>query len=84
MDFCVATPKRGWFLKPERVWDGKDKNFKFRISGQSDSDYAKCPVTRRSVSGYSAFLEGAAVTVKSAMQKIVSLSVTEAEIVAAM
>ena len=83
MDFCVATPKRGWFLKPERVWDGKDKNFKFRISGQSDSDYAKCPVTRRSVSGYSAFLEGAAVTVKSAMQKIVSLSVTEAEMVAA-
>ena len=67
MDHCVATPKRGWFLKPARIWDGKDKTFKFRVSGKSDSDYAKCPVTRRSVSGYSAFLEDAPVTVKSAM-----------------
>ena len=66
-----------------RIWDGKDKSFKFRVSGKSDSDYAKCPVTRRSVSGYSAFLEEAPVTVKSTMQKIVALSVTEAEMVAA-
>ena len=70
-------------MKPERTWDGKDKNFKFRVSGKSDSDYAKCPVTRRSVRGYSSFLEGAAVTVKSAMQKIVSLSVTESEMLSA-
>ena len=45
----------------------------------ADSDYAKCPVTRRSVSGYATFLEGAPVNVKSAMQKTVALSVTEAE-----
>ena len=39
-------------------------------------------VSRRSVSGYSRFLEGAPVTVKSAMQKVVALSVTEAETIA--
>ena len=49
----------------------------------SDSDYAKCPLTRGRVSGYSTILEGAPVTVKSAMQKVVALSVTEAERIAA-
>ena len=83
MRYCVGTPKRGWFLKPNRQWNGKDKSFKFRISGESDSDYAKCPVSRRSVSGYGTFLEGAPVTVKSAMQRMVALSVTEAETIAA-
>ena len=53
------------------------------MSGLSDSDYAKYPKTRRSVSGYATFLEGTPVTVKSAMQKIVALSVTEAETIAA-
>ena len=81
MEYCINTPNRGWKLKPERTWNGKDKSFKFRISGKADSDYAKCPVTRRSVSGYATFLEGAPVTVKSAMQKFVALSVTEAETV---
>eukprot|EP00957_Ditylum_brightwellii_P000987 78668-Ditylum_brightwellii.AAC.1 len=57
MEYCVNTPNRGWLLCPMRKWDGKDKSFKFRIKGQSDSDYAKCPVTRRSVSGYATFLE---------------------------
>eukprot|EP00957_Ditylum_brightwellii_P167526 12752708-Ditylum_brightwellii.AAC.1 len=47
----------------------------------ADSDYAKCPVARRSVSGYANFLEDAPVTIKSVMQKIVSLSVTKAETV---
>eukprot|EP00957_Ditylum_brightwellii_P062357 4731680-Ditylum_brightwellii.AAC.1 len=68
MKYCVGTPNRSWKLKPERTWDEKDKSFKFRIRGKADSDYAKCPVTRRSVSGYATFLEGAPVTVKSAMQ----------------
>ena len=42
----------------------------------------KFPVSRCSVSGYSRFLEGAPVTVKSAMQKVVALSVAEAETIA--
>ena len=78
MEHCMATPKKGWTLKPEQKWDSKDKSFKFQVHRLADSDYAKCPVTRRSVSGFAAFLEGAAVSVKSAMQQIVALSVTEA------
>ena len=79
----MGTPERGWYLRPSRVWDGIDKDFEFIIRGVSDSDYAKCPVTRRSVSGYATFLEDAPVSVKSAMQKTVALSVTEAETISA-
>jgi hypothetical protein len=38
--------------------------------------------TRKSVSGYTTFLNGALVTAKSKMQECVTLSVTEAELVA--
>eukprot|EP00957_Ditylum_brightwellii_P183421 13971989-Ditylum_brightwellii.AAC.1 len=82
MEYCAAAPNRGWKLKPEHKWDGEDKSFQFRIIGTSDSDYAKCPVTRRSVSGYSTFLEGAPITVKSVMQRIVGLSTINTEIIA--
>ena len=53
------------------------------MSGRSDSDYAKCPATRRSVSGHNVRLEGAVVICKSGMQRTTTLSVTEAEKVAA-
>ena len=43
----------------------------------------KCPDARRSVSGDATLLEGAPVSVKSSMQKVVALSVTEAETIAA-
>ena len=82
MTYCVATPERGWYMKPMRSWDG-NKNFEFIVSGCSDSNYAKCPDTRRSVSGYTAKLEGVPVSAKSSTQKIVALSVTEAELFAA-
>ena len=82
MEYCVVTPEHGWLLSPNKKWDGKDRGFKFRIHGVADSDYAKCQISRRSVSGYATFLEGAPVTVKSAMQKVVALSVTEAETIA--
>jgi len=78
----VAAPKRGWILNPERKWDDKNKDFKFQIISKADSDYAKCPATKRSASGYSTFLEGDPVTVKSTMQKVVALSVTEADTIA--
>jgi hypothetical protein len=82
MKYCVETPNRGLFLKPDDVWDG-DPNFEFTISGQADSDYAKNPDTKRSVSGFATFLNKAPVTQKSRMQRCVTLSVTEAELVAA-
>ena len=37
------------------------RNYKFKVHGFSDSDYAKDPETRRSVSGYATFLNGAPV-----------------------
>ena len=83
MEYCVGTPDRGWLLKPTGVWDGRNKNYKFKVSGFSDSDYAKDPETRRSVSGYATFLNDAPVTAKSKMQDCVTLSATEAELVAA-
>jgi hypothetical protein len=55
----------------------------FEITGVSDSDYAKDMQTRKSVSGYATFLNGALVTEKSKMQECVTLSVTKAELVAA-
>jgi hypothetical protein len=82
MKYCVATPHRGMELKPSRTWDGIDKNFLFRISGMSDSEYAKDP-SRKSVNGWAVFLENAPVSIKSKMMPIVALSVTEAELFAA-
>eukprot|EP00957_Ditylum_brightwellii_P128422 9794267-Ditylum_brightwellii.AAC.2 len=82
MGYSVSTQKQGWKIKPKQTWDGKDKTLKFEIIGMADLDYAKCPVTRRSVSGYGTFLEGVPITMKNVMQKIVALSVTEAEMVA--
>jgi len=64
------------------VWDG-NLNFEFVIHGVSDLDYAKDPLTCRSVSGYATFFCGAPVTMKSSMQNCVTLSVTEAELVSA-
>lgn len=83
MRYRVDTKDIGWTLKPSQQWDGKDRDFLFKIRGRSDSDYAGCPTSRRSVTGFAVFLEDAEVSVKSLMQKIVALSVTEAETIAA-
>ncbi len=50
MKYLVQCPKRGLVLEPKQKWDGK-KDFQFVISGQSDSDYAICLDTHRSISG---------------------------------
>jgi hypothetical protein len=82
MKYCCGTANRGLFLHPDTVWDG-DPDFEFVVSGRSDSDYAKDPERRRSVSGYSTFLHGAPVTTRCRMQGCVTHSVTEAELVSA-
>jgi hypothetical protein len=81
MEYCVQTPKRGLYLKPEGVWDGKDKSYKFKVSGVSDSEHAKDVATRRSVGGHTVYLCGAPVLITSRMQRIVAVSVTEAELI---
>ena len=53
------------------------------MSGKSDSDCAKDPLTRHSVTGTTTSLNGAVVSARSRMQKCVTPSVTEAEHVAA-
>ena len=79
MSYCVATPKRGLLLKPKKKWNG-DPNYEFEIRGRADANYATDTVNRRSVSGYSTFLEGSPISAKSNGQKSVTLSTAEAEL----
>ncbi|GJY38321.1 ribonuclease H-like domain-containing protein [Tanacetum coccineum] len=51
----------------------------FDINAFSDSDWAKCPVTRRSVSGYCVFVNGCLVSWKSKKQSTLSRSSAKAE-----
>jgi hypothetical protein len=78
MRYVLATRDRGLLIRPEGTWDGR-KGFKFRINGRSDSDYAANIQDRRSISGGRTFLNGAPVVFRSATQRFVTLSVTEAE-----
>ena len=81
MKYCVETPNHGLTLKPEGTWNGS-KDYKFIVSGRSDSAYAKCPVTRQSVSGFRVLLNGALIVFESAVQKRTAQSVCEAELYA--
>ena len=82
MKYCIDTRNKGWVLQPERTWDGIKKDFKFILSGKADSNFTTCDETRRSITGYYVALENTVVSCKSGMQKIVALSVTEAEVIA--
>lgn len=61
MMICVDTMDQGLILTPNAKWDGSQE-FEFEITGKSDSDYAKEAEKRRSVSGWSEFLNGAPFT----------------------
>jgi len=65
-------------LFPDRMWDGSSE-FKFQIHGRSDSDYAANKDDMRSISGGVVYLKGCPITFRSSTQKLVTLSVTEAE-----
>jgi hypothetical protein len=79
MQYTVTATNRGGLLRPNQ--NGKDKNFEFIVSGMADANYAASLETKRSVSGYSTFLEGSVITTKSKMQNCVTLSTTESEFV---
>ena len=81
MEYCVQTPNRGLFHQPDESWDGKDKSYKFKIKGISDSEHGKCKATRRSAGGHTVYLTNAPVLMTSRMQRIVATSVTEAEMI---
>ena len=77
MKYCLGTKNRGLTFKPTRKWNG-DPAFEFVIRGMSDANFDDpC------VSGWSVFLEDAPVTMKSKTQKMATISVTEAELMAA-
>ena len=77
MRYVIATPQRGLEIAPDLSIEGHE------ITGKSDTDYAKDPTTRRSVTGYSILLNRAYVDWKSKMQQCVTLSSMEAEYVRA-
>ena len=81
MSYVLNTPKRGLVLKPNVDWGGR--YHVFVITGRSDSNFAACPDTRRSVIGYTVFVHMAPTENKSNMLNWVVLSVTEAELAAA-
>ncbi len=77
------TANRGLVLDPFGQWNGTNKDFEWIIGGHADSNYATNPDDQKSVSGTQVFLNGSPVIVKSLTQKVVTLSVTEAELYAA-
>ena len=79
MQFCLCSKEKGLKLKPSGVWD-ENKSNKFNIRGHSDSDYAK---RVEDVMGYSTYLNDASIFNKSKTQNSVTLSVSEAELIAA-
>ncbi|RVX02453.1 Retrovirus-related Pol polyprotein from transposon RE2 [Vitis vinifera] len=54
-------------------------NSDFRLRAYCDSDWAGCPITRRSTTGYCLFLGSSLVSWKSKRQKTVLLSLAETE-----
>ena len=80
MEYCVNTPNRGYFIKPNREWDEADSDYLFDVEGLSDASYAENNETRTSVSGSTVKLLGVPVVTKSSTQTSVKLSVTESEL----
>jgi hypothetical protein len=81
MKFCLGTPNRGLFIKPNVTWAG-DNNFEFEVSGLSDTGFAKDSIARHSVTRMSVEVQNATIIWKSKMQTCTTLSVAEAELVA--
>ena len=64
-------------IAPRDMWKAE---YKFKIHGRLDSDYATNPNDCRSISGGHVFMNDVPISFQSIKQNFVTLSVTEAEI----
>ena len=69
MDCSTTTPERGLMLMPFDKWDGIDTDYKFKVTVRTDSYYAKCPDTRKSMTGAVVYLNRVPVIFRSSTQK---------------
>ena len=76
MDYFMTTPERGLLLKPHGILDGISVDYEFKVMVKTDSDYAKCMDTKRSMTGSVVYLKGVLVTLRSSTQKMVSFLTT--------
>jgi hypothetical protein len=68
--YLKGAPSQGLFFS---------SNTDFKLIAYFDSDWAGCPLTRRSTTGYCVFLGPSMISWRSKRQKTVSLSSAEAE-----
>ena len=78
----MDTKNRGWVLKPDRKWNGRDHEYEVEIDTEADSNYATCKETKKTITGLMVYIKGTEEAVNSGMQKIISLSTKKAELIA--
>ena len=74
---CYQPKTKDW--SPKEIWNPE---YKLKIHGKSDSDYAMNPDDCRSISGKRIFVNNITISFRSATQKFVTLLVPEAKIAA--
>ena len=79
LNYLAQNPRRGlWYHRIRKP--GED--LICRIVAYSDSDYASCQATRRSISAHAIFVNECLVAFLSRQQKLLALSTCEAELIA--